>query len=103
MSTTLQKSLKHSNGSPILRVYDKHYDHPGSTGGLAQSGTVAIFQILKPPGELFSNINAAPVLSEAGFKVRDGCMCNLGACYRAVGVKDTEVRDKAIAADGDYI
>lgn len=29
-------------------------------------------------------------------------MCNPGACYRAVGVRDTEVRDKAIAADGDY-
>lgn len=31
MSTTL-KSLKHSNGSPMLRLYGKHYDSPESTG-----------------------------------------------------------------------
>ena len=31
MSSTL-KSLKHSNGSPMLRLYGKHYDSPGSTG-----------------------------------------------------------------------
>ena len=70
--------------------------------GSVQSGTIANFQILKPSGELFSYRTAARVLSEAGFNVRDGCMCNPGACYAAVGVKDTEVRDKAIAADGDY-
>ena len=43
------------------------------------------------------------MLSEAGFQVRDGCMCNPGACYRAVGVTDEEVRDKAMTIpDGDY-
>ena len=95
MSQQLQ-SLKHSNGNPMLLLYGKHYDDPSRQSGIAN------FQILKPSGELFSYRTAALVLSERGFQVRDGCMCNPGACYRAVGVTDEEVRDKAIKAQGDY-
>lgn len=95
MSQQLQ-SLKHSNGNPMLSLYGKHYDDPSRQSGIAN------FQILKPSGELFSYRTAALVLSEQGFQVRDGCMCNPGACYRAVGVTDEEVRDKAIKAQGDY-
>jgi len=80
----------------------RHVLYPCHSRGLVQSGSIANFQILKPSGELFSYRTAAQVLSEAGFNVRDGCMCNPGACYRAVGVKDEEVREHAIAADGDY-
>lgn len=90
------KSLRHSNGNPMLLLYGKHYDDPSRQSGIAN------FQILKPDGELFSYRTAALVLSEQGFQVRDGCMCNPGACYKAVGVTDEEVREKAIRADGDY-
>jgi molybdenum cofactor sulfurtransferase len=91
------KSLKHSNGKPMLQLYGKHYDDPSRQSGIAN------FQILKPSGELFSYRTASRVLAEAGFQIRDGCMCNPGACYRAVGVTDEEVRDKAMKVkDGDY-
>jgi molybdenum cofactor sulfurtransferase len=95
MSEQLQ-SLKHSNGNPMLLLYGKHYDDPSRQSGIAN------FQILKPSGELFSYRTAALVLSEQGFQVRDGCMCNPGACYKAVGVTDKEVRLKAIKAEGNY-
>jgi len=36
MSKTF-KSLKHSNGSPMLRLYGRHYDSPGSTGYVTNS------------------------------------------------------------------
>lgn len=96
LSQQLQ-GLKHSNGEPLLQLYGKHYDDPSRQSGIAN------FQILKPSGELFSYRTASRVLSEGGFQVRDGCMCNPGACYRAVGVTDEEVRDKAMSVkDGDY-
>ena len=95
MSRRLQ-SLTHSNGQPLLRLYGKHYDDPSRQSGIAN------FQLLKPSGELFGYRTASLVLSGAGFQVRDGCMCNPGACYRAVGVTDEEVRAKAMAADGNY-
>jgi molybdenum cofactor sulfurtransferase len=95
MSQRLQ-SLTHSNGQPLLRLYGKHYDDPSRQSGIAN------FQLLKPSGELFGYRTASLVLSGAGFQVRDGCMCNPGACYRAVGVTDEEVRAKAMAADGNY-
>lgn len=48
-------------------------------------GATANFELLKPDGSVFSYKTAALELADAGFHIRDGCMCNPGSCYGATG------------------
>jgi molybdenum cofactor sulfurtransferase len=65
-------------------------------------GPVANFQLLTPAGKVFSYKTASIRLAKAGFHVREGCMCNPGACYAAVGVLDEEVRTFAESKKGNF-
>lgn len=91
-------SLQHSNRKPMLRLFGKHFEESGT----AVQAAVANFLVLKPDGEVFSYKTAGIELSDAGFHVREGCMCNPGACYAAVGVHDEEVRDLAFKMHNNY-
>ena len=91
-------SLEHSNGQPMLRLFGRHFEKSEEVGQAA----VANFLLLKPNGDVFSYINAGIELAYAGFHVREGCMCNPGACYSALGVRDEEVRDLAFKMHDNY-
>lgn len=89
--------LMHSNGAPMIRLFGKHFIDQGM-----HQGGVANFHILKPDGSVFSYKLASVELASAGFHVREGCMCNPGACYGAVGVADEEVKAYAESKHGEY-
>ena len=96
------KSLQHSNGKPLLKLFGKHYEddmESRSNGSEERQSSIANFHILKPNGDLFSYRTASRVFSAAKFHVRDGCMCNPGSCYMASGVRDEEIRDLAMSVD----
>jgi molybdenum cofactor sulfurtransferase len=96
------KSLQHSNGKPLLKLFGKHYEcdmEKRNNGSEERQSSIANFHILKPNGDLFSYRTASRVFSAAKFHVRDGCMCNPGSCYMASGVRDEEIRDLAMSVD----
>lgn len=95
-------ALRHSDGSPMVRLFGHHGVASFANG---RQGSVANFQLLKPAdagGGPLSYKAAAGELAAAGFHVREGCMCNPGACYAAVGVADSEVMAWAAAQGGDW-
>lgn len=96
------RSLVHSNGQPMVRLFGHHYDNDRIDNNEWRQSGIANFQLLKPSGDLFSYRDASRMLSNAGFHVRDGCMCNPGSCYAAAGVQDEEVKALAKRVHGDY-
>lgn len=95
---SLLSRLRYPNGSPLLRIFGKH----GQPDSRLVQGGIVNFELLGPDGELLSFILAAKEMSAAGFHIRDGCMCNPGACFGYTGVADEEVRDLAVARAGNW-
>jgi len=75
--------LKHSNGSPLVRLYG-----PGS--GQARGATVT-FNFLDPAGHVVDERAVAHDASAAGISLRTGCFCNPGAAEWAFGLTKADL------------
>lgn len=90
------RSLKHSNGRPIVKMFGKHDepDHRDCQGGIIN------FEILKPTGEVFSYKTSEKEAAEAGFHLRTGVECNPGAAYNYIGIEEREIEQLAGTTEG---
>ncbi|MGH3797809.1 MAG: aminotransferase class V-fold PLP-dependent enzyme [Pseudonocardiaceae bacterium] len=77
-------SLRHSNGSPMTRIY-------GPMNTQARGGTVA-FNFLDPDGTVVDERLVARESAVAGLSLRTGCFCNPGAGEVAFGIPQAGVR-----------
>jgi selenocysteine lyase/cysteine desulfurase len=76
--------LKHSNGTPMVRLY-------GPESLLARGGNVA-FNFLDPAGRLVDERAVERDASAAGISLRTGCFCNPGAGESAFRLTRKDVR-----------
>ena len=78
-------SLRHSNGTPVVRVYG-----PGDTH--LRGATVAM-NFFDPEGALFDSRLVEQLANGAGIALRSGCHCNPGAREVSIGLSDEEMAD----------
>jgi selenocysteine lyase/cysteine desulfurase/LmbE family N-acetylglucosaminyl deacetylase len=78
-------SLRHTNGSPVVRVYG-----PGDTH--LRGGTVAM-NFFDPDGALADSRLVEQIANGAGIALRSGCHCNPGAREVSIGLSEEEMAD----------
>jgi selenocysteine lyase/cysteine desulfurase len=76
--------LKHSNGSPLIRLY-------GPADMTRRGGTVS-FNFLDQAGRVIDERAVTRDAAAAGISLRTGCFCNPGAAEWAFGVSKKDVR-----------
>jgi selenocysteine lyase/cysteine desulfurase/LmbE family N-acetylglucosaminyl deacetylase len=78
-------SLRHTNGSPVVRVYG-----PGDTH--LRGATVAM-NFFDPEGSLVDSRQVEQIANGAGNALRSGCHCNPGAREVSIGLSEEEMAD----------
>jgi selenocysteine lyase/cysteine desulfurase/LmbE family N-acetylglucosaminyl deacetylase len=78
-------SLRHTNGSPVVRVYG-----PGDTH--LRGATVAM-NFFDPEGSLVDSRQVEQIANGAGIALRSGCHCNPGAREVSIGLSEQEMTD----------
>ncbi len=81
--------LKHSNGSPLIRLY-------GPADTTRRGGTVS-FNFLDQAGRVIDERAVARDAAAAGISLRTGCFCNPGAAEWAFGLSRKDVRGPLVA------
>lgn len=88
-------ALRHSDGSPLLRVFGAHDQGPHKQSGLFQ------FLVLRRDGSAVSAPQVQTDASARGLHLRAGCHCNPGQCLFDLGIHPEEERARALAGDLD--
>eukprot|EP00727_Mastigamoeba_balamuthi_P007328 m51a1_g3215 putative molybdenum cofactor sulfurase (519) ;mRNA; r:38686-42660 len=83
------KALRHRNGNPVCVLYGKHDSGPDA------QGAIVTINLLEPDGTYVSVIKALELAKSRNFHIRTGCMCNPGACYDALQMKNDDVIELA--------
>ena len=65
--------------------------------GYCGVGAVATFNLRRPGGAWVGYSEVARACARGGFRVRTGCMCNPGACMRALGLSEADLARNAAA------
>ncbi|XP_016954615.1 molybdenum cofactor sulfurase [Drosophila biarmipes] len=94
------KQLKHPNGEPLIRLYNKAgYQEKSRQGG------IVAFNVLTESGSYVGFGEMACVAALHGILLRTGCFCNIGACQYYLGL-DEDAMDaiykRAGRICGDY-
>ncbi|XP_037082509.1 molybdenum cofactor sulfurase-like [Pollicipes pollicipes] len=81
-------ALRHSNGSPVVRIYsDTEYDDIETQGGIIS------FNLLRPDGAFFGSTEVEKFAGVYDIDLRTGCFCNPGACQRFLGLSTETVKE----------
>jgi len=78
-------SLRHTNGSPVVRVYG-----PGDTH---LRGATVSMNFFDPDGALVDSRLVEQIANGAGIALRSGCHCNPGAREVSIGLSEEEMAD----------
>ncbi|MFF0739363.1 aminotransferase class V-fold PLP-dependent enzyme [Streptomyces sp. NPDC004111] len=84
--------LRHSDGSPLIRVYGPGPDRPGAPRG----ATVAL-NVLDAAGDIVDERRVAHDSARRGISLRTGCFCNPGAGEAALRLPQRRLRSAARA------
>ena len=76
-------ALRHSNGSPIVRIY-------GPAGTDRRGATIAM-NFFDPAGVLIDSVRVERRANRAGISLRSGCHCNPGVREVALGYSTQEM------------
>ena len=76
-------ALRHSNGSPLLRIYG-----PAGTG---RRGATIAMNFFDPAGALIDSVRVERRANRAGISLRSGCHCNPGVHEVALGYSAQEM------------
>ena len=98
--------LKHGNGLPLCVIYGAWSQHQ-YRGNLdrvsvdtSTPGPTVAFNILRSDGTIvgYSDVSSLAGLNNPPIQLRTGCFCNAGACQRALGLCDGQIRDNFLVA-----
>ena len=91
-------ALRHTDGSPLVRIY-------GPADTVSRGGTIAL-NVLTPAGEVVDERLVADEAAEAKLSLRTGCFCNPGAGEGAFDISPAQLNgaeDWGVRTIDDYL
>lgn len=91
--TTILRTMKHSNGKPVVQLYGIWSDDGKSKVGSV--GPTVTLNVFRSDGSAvgYNEVSKLAALNNPPIQFRTGCFCNPGACQRALSIGDNQAID----------
>ena len=98
--------LKHGNGRPLCIIYGawSQYQCDNDINQITVDemtpGPTVAFNLVRSDGTIvgYSEVSNLAGLNEPPVQLRTGCFCNAGACQRALGLSDDQIRENFLVS-----
>jgi len=85
-------ALKHSNGTPMCKVFGRHEEEKSVSDRLLVQGPVVTFIVWWKDGRPVSSEWVGVLARRYGILLRTGCFCSIGGCQEALSLTAQDVK-----------